>query len=69
VSIFALQFSLVAGARVIATTGSDGKIDRVKHWGATAGINYPTPPKWDRTVRELSGGSGADPVVEAGGID
>ncbi|MGA2150633.1 MAG: hypothetical protein ABSG48_00520 [Geobacteraceae bacterium] len=37
--------------------------------GDMDGSNYPAPPEWDRTVRQLSGESGVDLVVEAGGAD
>ena len=42
VSIFALQFALLGGAQVIATTGSDSKVERLKSLGARAVINYKT---------------------------
>ena len=67
VSIFALQFALLCGARVIATTGSDSKMERLKSLGASAVINYKTTPEWDKQVLELTGGAGADHVVEVGG--
>ncbi|HEX2769512.1 MAG TPA: zinc-binding dehydrogenase [Geobacteraceae bacterium] len=68
-SIFALQLSLLAGVRVIATSGSNDKIERVIQLGATDSISYRTTPERDRTVRELTGGSRIDLVVEAGGVD
>jgi NADPH:quinone reductase-like Zn-dependent oxidoreductase len=67
VSIFALQFALACGARVIATTGSEAKMDRLKALGASAVINYKTTPEWDKAVLELTGGVGADHIVEVGG--
>jgi NADPH:quinone reductase-like Zn-dependent oxidoreductase len=67
VSIFALQFALMGGARVIATTGSESKIERLQSMGASAVINYKTTPDWDKRVLELTGGIGADHVVEVGG--
>ncbi len=67
VSIFALQFALLCGARVIATTGSEAKMDRLRALGASAVINYKTTPDWDKQVLELTGGAGADHVVEVGG--
>ena len=67
VSIFALQFALLCGARVIATTGSDSKVERLKSLGASAVINYKTTPDWDKQVLALTGGAGADHVVEVGG--
>lgn len=67
VSIFALQFALMCGARVIATTGSDSKVERLKSLGASAVINYKTNPDWDKEVLNLTGGIGADHVMEVGG--
>jgi NADPH:quinone reductase-like Zn-dependent oxidoreductase len=67
VSLFALQFARLAGARVIATSSSDAKLERVKKLGAAAGINYKTTPDWDKPVRELTGGVGVDHIVEVGG--
>jgi NADPH:quinone reductase-like Zn-dependent oxidoreductase len=67
VSIFALQFALMEGARVIATTGSDAKMERLRSLGASAVINYKTTPEWDKQVLELTAGRGADHVVEVGG--
>jgi NADPH:quinone reductase-like Zn-dependent oxidoreductase len=67
VSIFALQFARLHGARVIATSGSDEKLQKVRERGASDGINYKSTPDWDKVVRELTGGVGADHVVEVGG--
>lgn len=67
VSLFALQFAKLAGARVIITSGSDEKIARARKLGADEGINYRNQPEWDRPVRELTGGEGVDQVVEVGG--
>jgi NADPH:quinone reductase-like Zn-dependent oxidoreductase len=67
VSLFALQFARMAGARVIATSSSDEKLERVRALGASDGINYKTTPDWDRRARELTGGRGVDHVVEVGG--
>jgi NADPH:quinone reductase-like Zn-dependent oxidoreductase len=65
VSIFALQFAKALGATVIATSGSDEKLARVKALGADHVINYRQTPDWGRKARELSGG--VDVVVEVGG--
>jgi NADPH:quinone reductase-like Zn-dependent oxidoreductase len=67
VSLFALQFAKLAGARVIATSSSDEKLERVRLLGASDGINYKTSPEWDARARELAGGRGVDHVVEVGG--
>jgi len=67
VSIFALQFAKMYGARVIATSSSDAKLKRLKELGASDVINYKTTPEWDQRVLELTGGLGVDHVVEIGG--
>ena len=67
VSIFALQFAKMFGARVIATSSSDEKLARAKELGASDGINYKTRPDWDKAAVELTGGRGVDQVVEVGG--
>lgn len=67
VSVFALQFARLLGARVIATSSSDEKLARVRQLGASDGVNYKTTPDWEEKVRELTGGVGVDHVVEVGG--
>jgi NADPH:quinone reductase-like Zn-dependent oxidoreductase len=67
VSIFALQIANLFGARVIATSSSDEKLEKAISLGATDGINYKTTPEWDKAVRSLTGGEGVDHVVEVGG--
>jgi NADPH:quinone reductase-like Zn-dependent oxidoreductase len=67
VSIFALQFAKMAGAKVIATSGSDTKLERLRALGADATINYRTTPDWDKTVVSHTGGTGVDHIVEVGG--
>lgn len=67
VSLFALQFGKLHGARVIATSGSDEKLARVRSLGADETINYRTTPDWDQAVLDLTGGAGVDHVVEVGG--
>ncbi len=67
VSLFALQFAKLQGARVIATSGHDDKLARVLKMGASDGINYKQTPEWGDKVRECTGGIGVDHVVEVGG--
>lgn len=67
VSIFALRFARAAGARVIATSSSDAKLERLAALGADECINYVDDPDWGRTAKQLSGGRGVDAVVEIGG--
>ncbi len=67
VSIFALQFAKLAGARVIVTSSSDEKLERARAMGADETINYRATPDWAAAARELTGGRGVDHVVEVGG--
>jgi NADPH:quinone reductase-like Zn-dependent oxidoreductase len=67
VSLFALQFARMAGARVLITSSSDAKLQRALPMGASDGINYKSTPDWEEKVRELTGGAGVDHVVELGG--
>ena len=67
VSLFALQFARLAGARVIATSSSDQKLARARELGAADGINYKTTPDWDKRARELTAGRGVDQIIEVGG--
>ncbi len=67
VSIYALQLAKMAGAQVIATSSSDEKLARAKALGADHGINYTTHPDWDKEVKSLTAGHGADLIVEVGG--
>ncbi|MEQ1863048.1 MAG: NAD(P)-dependent alcohol dehydrogenase [Micropepsaceae bacterium] len=67
VSIFALQFAKASGAEVIVTSSSDEKLARAKAMGADHLVNYKKTPEWSKAVREITGGRGADHVVEVGG--
>lgn len=66
VSLFALQFAKLLGARVICTSSSDEKLERVRAMGADFTINYRAIPEWGRVARDAAGG-GVDHVVEVGG--
>lgn len=67
VSIAALQFGRLAGARVLVTSSSDEKLERARALGAHETINYLRTPEWSKEVRRLTGGIGADQVIEVGG--
>ncbi|MDX1997058.1 MAG: NAD(P)-dependent alcohol dehydrogenase, partial [Thermoanaerobaculia bacterium] len=67
VSIFVLQLARLFGARVIVTSSSNEKLARAKELGAWHGINYLERPEWADGVLEVTGGAGADHVVELGG--
>jgi NADPH:quinone reductase-like Zn-dependent oxidoreductase len=68
VSVFALQFAKLHGARVIVTSSSDEKLQRVKALGADELINYEITPAWDQRVWELTERTGVDLAIEVGGI-
>ncbi len=67
VSIFALQFAKLAGARVLGTSSSDEKLALAKELGLDAGLNYRTTPDWDKWAVQQTVGEGVDLVVEVGG--
>jgi NADPH:quinone reductase-like Zn-dependent oxidoreductase len=67
VSVFALQFAKAAGARVIATSSSGEKLERLRELGADETINYKKVAAWGAKALELTGGGGVDCVVEIGG--
>ncbi|MCA9580272.1 MAG: NAD(P)-dependent alcohol dehydrogenase [Myxococcales bacterium] len=71
VSIFALQIAKALGARVIATTGSPEKEDRLRALGADHVINYRADPQWGKSARkwiaDRDGSEGVDHIVDVGG--
>ena len=69
VSVFALQLAKLAGARVIATSSSNDKLERLRALGADELINYREDPEWGMTARRLTDGRGVDHVLDVGGPD
>lgn len=68
VSVFALQFAKAAGAKVIATTSSAAKAERLRQLGADHVINYKETPNWGEEAKALTpGGVGVQHVIEVGG--
>ena len=67
VSIFALQFAKLLGARVIGTSSSDDKLRRARDLGLDEAINYRTRLEWQEDVLSLTERRGVDHVVEVGG--
>lgn len=67
VSTWALTFAHAAGLRTILTSSDDAKLETARTLGADGTINYRTHPDWDRDVQRLTGGRGADLVVDVGG--
>lgn len=67
VSLFALQFAISFGAKVIITSSHDEKLKRAKSLGASHGINYKTNPSWAEEALAITGGRGVDHILEVGG--
>jgi alcohol dehydrogenase len=67
VSLLGLQFAKAIGLRVIATTSSQEKADKLKAFGADHVVNYKDTPDWQEAVRALTNGRGVDRVLEVGG--
>jgi NADPH:quinone reductase-like Zn-dependent oxidoreductase len=69
VSLFALQFAKLFGARVIITSSSPERCARLKAMGADDVIDYKANPDWDQAVRDLTGGLGVDLTLDIGGAE
>ncbi|MBN1654057.1 MAG: NAD(P)-dependent alcohol dehydrogenase [Deltaproteobacteria bacterium] len=69
VSTFALQFAELFGARVIATSGSEEKIEKLKELGAYRTINYKQQAEWGKLAKSITDEIGVDHVIEVGGAD
>lgn len=67
VSIFAMQFARMRGAKVLGISGSNEKLQRAYDLGLDLGLNYNEYPEWDRWATEQTG-EGVDLVVEVGGL-
>lgn len=64
VSLFSAQFALMAGAKVILLSGSDEKLQLAKELGVHHLINYNKTPDWEKSVLDITNGTGADHIVE-----
>ncbi|WP_331766948.1 NAD(P)-dependent alcohol dehydrogenase [Embleya sp. NBC_00896] len=70
VSLFAVRFAKLSGARVLATTSSADRARRLRELGADEVIDYAETPAWHEAVRAHTGGRGVDHVVHvAGSLD
>ncbi len=67
VAIWALQLAAAAGLHPIVTSSSDEKLARAEALGARGVVNYRKVPEWQHEVLRLTGGRGADVVLEVGG--
>ncbi|MDX3917015.1 MAG: NAD(P)-dependent alcohol dehydrogenase [Pseudosphingobacterium sp.] len=69
VSVFALQLAKAAGAKVIATTSSEVKKQKLLELGADSVINYTQYPEWHKEVLRLNGGEGVDITLDIAGTE
>lgn len=67
VSIFGVQIAKAKGLTAVITSSSDDKLAKAKALGADHGINYKTSDTWAKAVLDVTGGAGANIVVETGG--
>ena len=68
VGVAAIQIARLHNARVIASAGSDAKLDKARELGAHDVINY-TAHDLAEEARKLTGGRGVDMVVENVGAE
>jgi NADPH:quinone reductase-like Zn-dependent oxidoreductase len=67
VSIFALQFAKISGAKAIVISSKDEKLEKAKKLGADFLVNYKKYPDWDTKIREYTNDKGVDHIIEVGG--
>ena len=67
VSLFALQIAKAFGLKIIATTGSKEKEQKLKDLGANEVINYKEFPEFNKEVKRLNGGIGVDLTLDVAG--
>src|SRR3712207_1433474 len=63
-----IQIAKLRGARVIATAGSDEKLERARALGADETVNY-TRADWPKEVRRLTNKKGVEVVFEHTGAE
>jgi NADPH:quinone reductase-like Zn-dependent oxidoreductase len=60
----AIQIAKLFGARVIATASTEEKLAAARELGADDAINYTAEARFDKVVKRLTEGKGAEVVVE-----
>ena len=64
----AIQLGKAAGARVVATAGSDAKVELCRELGADLAVNY-KEGDFVQAVKDFTGGAGADVIYDPVGGD
>ncbi|KIW51614.1 hypothetical protein PV05_10318 [Exophiala xenobiotica] len=70
VAMIALKLARTAGLKVILSSSSDAKLERMRKQFSNPPlltVNYATNPQWHEEVLKLTDGTGVDLVVEIGG--
>ena len=66
--VLTMQLAKAAGAKVVATTSSSAKADRLRQLGADHVINYKDTPEWGAEAKKLTPDErGFDHIIEVGG--
>lgn len=68
VGMAAIQIGKALGARIIATAGSEAKLDFCRSQGAALALDY-SDSGWVDRVKEITGGRGADVIYDPVGGD
>ncbi|MEO7044613.1 MAG: NAD(P)-dependent alcohol dehydrogenase, partial [Ferruginibacter sp.] len=69
ISLFALQIAKLSGLKIIATTGMQEKVSKLKELGADEIINYKEVTNLSKEVKRLNDGKGVDVTLGVGGRD
>jgi len=69
VALFAIQFAAAMGASVIVVSRSADKLRKALALGAAVAVNSTHTPEWDQEVLALTGGTGAQLVLDMGLAD
>lgn len=64
VSTYGVLLAKAAGAKVIVTSSSDEKLERMRALGADLTVNYRNNPQWGKEVMDKTGGQGASVILE-----
>jgi len=62
-----VKLAAAAGAKVVATSSSDEKLEEARKFGATHLINYSKHPDWADEVLRVTDGKGVDIVLDVVG--
>ncbi len=64
----ALQIAKLLGCRVIATAGSDWKMERARELGADEAVSYADAETWPEIVLALTENEGVDAIIDSVGV-